>query len=295
MKVEIDEKSGFCFGVVKAINKVEELVLNARSDIEPKPVYCLGDIVHNGIEVKRLTDMGMKTIDIDHIKELEPNSTLLIRAHGEPPTTYQTAKDAGINIVDATCAVVAKLQKIVVDAYNKMKLVDGQVVILGKKGHPEVVGLSGQIAQHDGRIIVVENIDDISKSIDFSRPIYLLSQTTQSLELFEQVRQLLLSQREDCIIHDTICRQVSNRNPHLKEFAGKHDVIIFVSGKKSSNGKALYQACLSVNDKTYFVEDQTQIDMSWFDGCNSVGICGATSTPRWIMDQVAESIKSYKK
>lgn len=285
MRIEIDTKSGFCFGVVRAIDKVEELLSSSH-----ETVYCLGDIVHNRVEVSRLQQLGMQTISSDEIPTLS-GKTMLIRAHGEPPSTYLTAQNAQVDVVDATCPVVAHLQKTVKSAYKAMQETGGQVVILGKKGHPEVIGLSGQVGED---VVIVESIEDL-QNIDFQRPIYLLSQTTQSLELFEQVSRLILEKSPKATIHDTICRQVSNRNPHLREFAAGFDVVIFVSGKKSSNGKALFGVCQSVNPRTYFVEDQSELLDEWFIGAESVGICGATSTPRWIMEQVAEAIEQKQR
>lgn len=284
MYIEIDDHSGFCFGVVKAITKAEESLQNRAE------VYSLGDIVHNRVEVQRLENMGLKTISTEDFTKLE-GATVLIRAHGEPPATYALAKKNNISIIDATCPVVAKLQELVVRAHADMVAVGGQVVILGKRGHAEVVGLAGQVG---GDVIVVENLEDID-NIDFTRPIYLLSQTTQSLELFAQVRNVILERSADpskVIVHDTICRQVSNRNPHLQEFAKRFDVIVFVSGSKSSNGKALFATCLKANPRSYKIEDAGDLKKEWFEKCKSVGICGATSTPKWLMEQVADAIKN---
>lgn len=283
MKIVIDEKSGFCFGVVKAIQKAESMLG------ESKDVYSLGDIVHNRVEVTRLEQLGLHTVSYEALEQLQ-NSQLLIRAHGEPPSTYSRAQQLGITLVDATCPVVAHLQKTVIKAWQEMQKIGGQVVILGKRGHAEVVGLTGQVCE-DAK--VVETIEDLSM-VDFQRPIYLLSQTTQSLELFEQIKEEIYRRAENkqVIIHDTICRQVSNRNPHLREFAKKFDVIIFVSGRKSSNGKALYEVCRAANSNTHQIEDQTELCAAWFDGVSSVGICGATSTPKWLMEQVAQHISA---
>lgn len=323
MRIEIDSKSGFCFGVVRAIDKVEELLgcagetedgicgnekerivgddkntgISYDNNIsgscstaeygagQSRKIYCLGDIVHNRVEVSRLQGLGLQTINHSDIATLS-GQTMLIRAHGEPPATYSAAALSGVEVVDATCPVVARLQKTVKTAYKTMQEVNGQVVILGKKGHPEVIGLSGQVSED---VVIVESTEDL-QSIDFQRPIYLLSQTTQSLELFEKVSNLILEKSPTATIHDTICRQVSNRNPHLREFAARFDVVIFVSGKKSSNGKALLDVCQSVNPRTYFVEEWSELQKEWFAGAESVGICGATSTPRWIMEQVAQAI-----
>lgn len=282
MKIEIDDKSGFCFGVVKAITKAEESLRSGDK------VYSLGDIVHNRVEVQRLEKLGLKSVSHADLSGLA-GSTVLIRAHGEPPATYLKIEDNSINVIDATCPVVARLQSLVVSAHALMRDCEGQVVILGKRGHAEVVGLTGQVADE---AIVVESIEDLD-NIDFERPIYLLSQTTQSLSLFEQVRSEILLRAVDeskVTINDTICRQVSNRTPHLQDFVTRFDVIIFVSGRKSSNGKVLFETCLSSNPRTYSVEDELELQPEWFMGVRSVGICGATSTPKWLMQQVADRV-----
>ncbi len=279
MKVEIDGRSGFCFGVVGAITRAEE------SLAEGSGVFCLGDIVHNRLEVQRLEGRGLRCVRHESLGELR-DATLLIRAHGEPPSTYRTAERNNLKIIDATCPVVARLQKLVVKAYEQMKPVGGQVVILGKRGHAEVTGLSGQV---DGNVTVVESIADLD-TLDFSRPIYLLSQTTQSLALFGQVSRTILEKAADpraVTIHDTICRQVSNRESHLAEFAARFDAVVFVSGRKSSNGKVLYEVCRRANPRCHTVESEAEIDPQWFEGCLSVGVCGATSTPQWQMEKVA--------
>lgn len=282
MHIEIDDKSGFCFGVVKAITKAEESLSSGEK------VYSLGDIVHNRVEVQRLESLGLETVSHADFPQLE-GRTVLIRAHGEPPTIYDEARKYQLKIIDATCPVVAHLQKVVIEAHRKMAECNGQVVILGKRGHAEVVGLTGQVS---GDALVVEHIEDLD-AIDFSRPIYLLSQTTQSLELFNRIKEEIMQRAADpatVTVHDTICRQVSNRNPHLQEFVKRFDVVIFVCGKKSSNGKVLYQTCLANNPRTYNIEDENELQSDWFTGCNSVGICGATSTPKWLMQRVAEGI-----
>lgn len=278
MRVEIDTKSGFCFGVVRAIEV-------AQSALEAGSVCCLGDIVHNSLEVQRLEKLGLTTIAQSDFKT---GQRIIIRAHGEPPMTYALAKQVGVELIDATCPVVARLQQRVKRAWEKMQEVDGQVVILGKKGHAEVVGLEGQI---DGNAIVVESEADLD-TINFEKPIFMLSQTTQSLEFFDKISTLVNSRaKARCEIADTICRQVAGRAPHLKEFANNFDVIIFVCGKKSSNGKALFEVCRSVNKNSYQVEGVNDLNMSWFDGVRSVGICGATSTPLWQMESVYELLK----
>jgi len=281
MKIEIDEQSGFCFGVVHAIRKAEESLSGGE-------VFCLGDIVHNRVEVSRLESRGLKTIRQTDFPQLT-GKTVLIRAHGEPPSTYQEAHRNHITLIDATCPVVAKLQGRVKEAYEEMQKAGGQVVILGKKGHAEVVGLAGQA---EGHALIIENMEDLDL-LDYSRPIYLLSQTTQSLNLFEQVKKEVIkcsADSEKVYIHDSICRSVSNRDPHLREFSKNHDVVIFVSGRKSSNGQALFQACIESNPRSYNVEDETDLRPEWFTHADTVGVCGATSTPKWLMEQVAGKI-----
>lgn len=286
MRIEIDEKSGFCFGVVKAITTAEALLRSRRG-----AVWCLGDIVHNRVEVNRLEQLGLQTVDHARLPELA-GKCVLIRAHGEPPGTYALARRYGIELADATCPVVAKLQERVRRAWEQMRAIGGQVVILGKPGHAEVVGLTGQT---DEEAIVVESPDDLSR-IDFARPICLLSQTTQSLGLFNAVRDEILRRAADpetVTVHDTICRQVSNRNPHLREFAARFDAVVFVSGSKSSNGKALYGVCREANPCSYKVEDASELRAEWFEGAESVGVCGATSTPKWLMKKIAEAIARF--
>lgn len=288
MQIDIDEKSGFCFGVVRAIDIVEKTLS------EHKSALSLGDIVHNSLEVRRLEAQGLTTVTHDQITVNTRN--LIIRAHGEPPTTYAQALELGVNIIDATCPVVAKLQERVREGWDEMQLVGGQVIILGKKGHAEVVGLTGQIGED---ALVVEKIEDLDV-VDFSKPIYMLSQTTQSLELFDTIKREILQRTENIgavSVQDTICRQVSGRNPHLKNFAARYDVIIFVSGRKSSNGRALFEACRSVNQRSYMIESPAELYHQWFIGEDGlplawVGICGATSTPRWQMETVAAAIAS---
>lgn len=283
MRIEIDEQSGFCFGVVKAITTAEEW-LRAREGA----VWCLGDIVHNRVEVSRLEQLGLQTVGHDRLPELA-GRCVLIRAHGEPPATYEAARRYGIELVDATCPVVAKLQERVRRAWEAMRQVGGQVVLFGKPGHAEVVGLTGQT---DEEAIVIESEADLGR-IDFGRPICLLSQTTQSLAQFNAIRDEILRRAahpETVEVHDTICRQVSNRNPHLREFATRFDAVIFVSGSKSSNGKALYEVCRGANPRTYKVEEAAELRREWFEGIVSVGVCGATSTPKWLMQRVADAI-----
>ncbi|MFI3316998.1 MAG: 4-hydroxy-3-methylbut-2-enyl diphosphate reductase [Rikenellaceae bacterium] len=284
MRVEIDPKSGFCFGVVRAIGEAEKALSSGGE------VYSLGDIVHNRIEVLRLESMGLKSIE----RELLATSNwsrVLIRAHGEPPSTYAHARALGLEVIDATCPVVAKLQERVKQAYVQMQLCGGQVVLLGKRGHAEVVGLTGQV---DDDVVVVENVDDL-EGVDFARPIYFVAQTTQSIALFESLAEVMRQRIFDegqLFVNDTICRQVSSREDHLRDFAGRFDVVIFVCGRKSSNGKVLFEVCHAANAATYNIEEPSEIDAKWFEGAESVGICGATSTPAWLMESVAETIKN---
>lgn len=287
MKVTIDSKSGFCYGVVSAISKAEELVAAGRK------VYSLGDIVHNDLEVSRLEGLGVKTISHADLRSIAPevNSTVLIRAHGEPRSTYRLLDECSLPYADATCPVVAKLQQLTIKADREMREVGGQVVILGKRGHAEVVGLNGQI---EDRAIVVESTKDLTE-VDFSRPIFLLSQTTQSLQLFEEIKREVMARSarpESVVVRDTICRQVAGREGHLKEFAKSCDLLIFVCGKKSSNGKVLFESCRAANPKSIKIESPEELTKEMFEGVESVGICGATSTPQWLMEQVRDTILS---
>lgn len=287
MQIVIDENSGFCFGVVYAIQMAED-ELNENGNL-----YCLGDIVHNDMEVKRLEAKGLKIISHEQLNELK-NCKVLIRAHGEPPETYKIALRNNIELIDASCPVVLKLQNRVRTAFDKGLDEDAQIVIYGIPGHAEVNGLIGQT---NGNAIIITNEEDIEK-IDFTRPVLLFSQTTKSIEKFYQIKKLIEERsaatlnQPSVIANDTICRQVSNREPQLRRFARNYDAVIFVSGKKSSNGKVLYNVCLSENPNSYFVSDLTEIESSWFEKTNSVGICGATSTPMWLMEQVADHIRS---
>ena len=282
MVVEIDDKSGFCFGVVRAITEAERALGGGAT------VYSLGDIVHNRIEVQRLERLGLKTVTHADMPRLA-GCRLFIRAHGEPPTTYAAARELGIEVIDATCPVVARLQRRVIQAHERMRPTGGQVVILGKRGHAEVEGLTGQVPDPT---IVIERAEDLPL-IDFSRPVYFLSQTTQSIALFEELgaemRRRAADPDEVCI-DDTICRQVSNREQHLTEFSKRFDAVIFVCGRKSSNGKVLSEVCRRANARTYVVEEAAEIEPDWFEGVGSVGICGATSTPKWLMQEVADRI-----
>ena len=285
MEVTIDPQSGFCFGVVYAIEKAEE-----ELDRSGK-LYCLGDIVHNNMEVERLRSRGLEIIDHKRLEELR-DCKVLIRAHGEPPATYATAMRNNIELIDASCPVVLKLQNRVRTRFDDMEE-GGQVLIYGETDHAEVNGLVGQT---HGEAIIVKTEADLD-AIDFTRPIYLFSQTTKSTKGFEAMRRMLeerLEAKENetgLSANDTICRQVSNREPQLRRFAPNYDVILFVSGKKSSNGKALFEVCRSVNPNSYFISETTEIDLGWLEGVKSVGICGATSTPMWLMQQVADHVK----
>jgi 4-hydroxy-3-methylbut-2-en-1-yl diphosphate reductase len=283
MKIEIDKVSGFCFGVTNAIRKAEDELA------ENKQLLCLGDIVHNDAEVNRLATMGMKTISHSEYFTLQ-NCRVLIRAHGEPPETYEYAAKNNITLIDATCPVVLRLQKRVKSSFRNLTLENGQLVIFGKPGHAETEGINGQIGN---MAIIIQNKEEINK-IDFSRPIELYCQTTMPIARFRELPKIIrqhAGENFNVRIHDTICRQVANRGPHLREFAEKFDVIIFVAGKKSSNGAALFEICRKTNKNSYFVENADSIRQEWFEGAASVGICGATSTPRWLMEQVAVWIK----
>ena len=285
MEVIIDDNSGFCFGVVRAIGEAESALERVGE------VYSLGDIVHNRVEVQRLEQLGLHTISHEDMPRLE-GRTLLIRAHGEPPRTYRMAEELGITVIDATCPVVARLQRRLREAYDKMQEVSGSVVLLGKRGHAEVIGLTGQA---DDDVVVVENEADLN-NVDFTRPIYFLSQTTQSIALFNQLAEEIKARAKGVTVNidDTICRRVAGREALLADFSRSVDVVIFVSGRKSSNGRVLYEVCRGANPRSYNVEESSEIDWSWLEGAERVGICGATSTPRWLMEQVAEAIKEAK-
>jgi len=288
MKVTIDPTSGFCFGVVYAIQMAEDELL------ESGELYCLGDIVHNDKEVERLTKMGLKIIDHDDLQKLH-DCKVLIRAHGEPPETYELALNNNIELIDASCPVVLKLQNRVKTAFDKTKKgLNGQIVIYGKPGHAEVNGLIGQTNKE---AIIITTVDDLDK-IDFTRPITMFSQTTKSTASFYNLKEIIETRaqevgNDEVTVNDTICRQVSNRDIELRKFALEHDVIVFVSGKKSSNGKVLYNVCKTMNERSYFVTDEQDISKDWFADTTSVGICGATSPPMWLMETVASQIKTF--
>jgi len=282
LNIEIDKKSGFCFGVVKAISKAEEELAKGET------LYCLGDIVHNGQEVERLTRLGLITIDHEQFEQLN-NVKVLLRAHGEPPLTYQIAKENNLTLIDASCPVVLKLQSRIKKAYLTASTDDTQIVIYGKKGHAEVNGLVGQT---DEKAIVIESEAELNK-LDFSKKISLFSQTTKSLDGFNHLVTTLsekIINSPDFEFSDTICRQVANRIPNITTFAKKNDIIIFVSGKKSSNGKVLYEHSKKINPNTYFVTEADEITTLQLDLTKKIGICGATSTPRWLMEDVAEKL-----
>ncbi len=291
MDVIIDQNSGYCFGVEYAIQMAEDEMEQSEK------LYCLGDIVHNDKEVKRLTDKGLTIISHEDLKNLK-DCKVLIRAHGEPPETYELALKNNIELIDASCPVVLKLQNRVRNSYEKSKTEDGQIVIYGKVGHAEVIGLTGQTKNE---AIIITEEKDLEK-IDFKKPISLYSQTTKSTAGFYRMKDLIEKKIKEANntdvvegfdTNDSICRQVSNREPQLKKFSDEHDVIVFVSGKKSSNGKALYETCRSVNPNSYFIEDENEVNPDWFHSAKSVGICGATSTPMWLMENVARFIKQF--
>lgn len=277
MQVEIDKNSGFCFGVVYAIEMAEDYLINHGS------LYCLGDIVHNDKEIERLQELGLIIISHEELENLH-DATVLIRAHGEPPETYRTAIENNITLIDASCPVVLKLQNRVRNAYDE----DRQIVILGKPGHAEVNGLIGQTNKE---AIVISSVEE-AEQLQLEGPISLFSQTTKSTKTLYEVREKLSARFEDLNFNDTICRQVSNREPELARFSQKHDVIIFVSGKKSSNGRALYETCLANNPRSYFISDAGELNTGWFNANDSIGVCGATSTPMWLMEEIAKEINN---
>lgn len=282
--VEIDKESGFCFGVVNAIRKAEEELAKGET------LYCLGDIVHNSREVERLKAMGLITINHEQFRLLH-NAKVLLRAHGEPPETYKTAKENNIEIIDATCPVVLQLQKRIKKEYQDGEPEEKQIVIFGKKGHAEVLGLVGQAK---GKAIVLEEADEMHK-IDLSKDIRLYSQTTKSLNEFGTIVGYIkkhLSPQATFKYYDTICRQVVNRIPNISKFALSHDLIFFVSGKKSSNGKMLFEECLRVNPNSHLIDSKDEIDDSLLKEAHSIGICGATSTPKWLMEEVYNYVTS---
>lgn len=282
-RIEIDEGSGFCFGVTTAIKKAEEELAKGGT------LYCLGDIVHNSREVERLKEMGLITINHEEFNQLQ-NAKVLLRAHGEPPETYAIAQRNNIEIIDATCPVVLRLQKRIKQEYDLPQAgEEKQIVIYGKNGHAEVLGLVGQTA---GKAIVIEKLEE-AKQLDFSRSIRLYSQTTKSLEEFQRIVAYIqehISPNVTFEYYDTICRQVANRIPNIRKFAASHDVILFVSGKKSSNGKILFSECLSINPNAHIIDSAEEINPAWFHNAQSIGICGATSTPKWLMEEIYTAV-----
>lgn len=292
MQITIDDNSGFCFGVTTAIE-------TAECELQKGALFCLGDIVHNGQEVERLDKLGLETIDYDDLRTLH-NVRVLLRAHGEPPSTYHIAKRNNIEIIDASCPVVLHLQKRIRDTYQSLhgKNTGAQIVIFGKKGHAEVIGLEGQT---NNTAIVIERIEDLGK-LDFTRPIYLFSQTTKSVEEFEQIVEEIKVRMGDKLqvegmfeYHNTICRNVANRVKRLQDFARSNDIVIFVGGQKSSNAKVLFNNCLEVNPCTIFVSSTADITPKILQQCHQaerVGICGATSTPKWLMENVKQHIQN---
>ena len=284
LQIEIDNGSGFCFGVTTAIQKAEEELAKGVK------LYCLGDIVHNGMECERLRRMGLITINHDELRQLH-DAKVLLRAHGEPPETYELARQNNIEIIDATCPVVLQLQKRIKSQYESG---DGQIVIFGKKGHAEVLGLVGQTKS---TAIVIESFDEVTR-LDFTRDIYLYSQTTKSLDEFHRIIDYIQSHiSPDATFRsfDTICRSVANRMPNISQFAKRHDLILFVCGHKSSNGKVLFNECLRVNPNSHQIETPEEIQTEWLQGIETVGICGATSTPKWLMEQCRDAILAFAK
>ncbi|MBO6306665.1 MAG: 4-hydroxy-3-methylbut-2-enyl diphosphate reductase [Paludibacteraceae bacterium] len=300
MIISIDQNSGFCFGVTRAINAAESELANG-------PLCCLGDIVHNGQEVKRLENKGLQTIDYDDLRTLPAHSRVLLRAHGEPPSTYWIARQRGIEIIDATCPVVKKLQdriRACYEAHKNDEPLPPQIVIYGKPGHAEVIGLQGQT---NGTAVVIESADQLDR-LDFTRPIYLFSQTTKSVEGFQSLVEAIQSQisnlKSPIVLeaHDTICRNVANRVAELQAFARANDIVLFVGGTKSSNARVLYSHCLEANPNTLFISspDDLEEKLSTLNSQLStlysqlstlkVGICGATSTPLWLMEQVRDKL-----
>ena len=282
MQIQIDNSSGFCFGVTTAIKKAEEELASGKT------LYCLGDIVHNSMECERLKRLGLITINHDDMRKLQ-GVKVLLRAHGEPPSTYEIARQNNIEIIDATCPVVLQLQRRIKQQYDSFP--NAQIVIFGKPGHAEVLGLVGQT---ESKAIVIANFEEVKK-LDFSRDIYLYSQTTKSLDEFHRIIEYIqqhISPQATFRSFDTICRQVANRMPNISTFATRHDLVLFVCGRKSSNGKVLYNECKSVNPNSHLIEKPEDIKKEWLEGVNTVGICGATSTPKWLMEQCRDAIIS---
>ena len=282
LQIEIDNGSGFCFGVTTAIKKAEEELAAGKT------LYCLGDIVHNGMECERLKQLGLVTINHEEMSRLH-GVKVLLRAHGEPPSTYELARENDIEIIDATCPVVLQLQRRIKRQYDACP--EAQIVIFGKPGHAEVLGLVGQT---ESKAIVIANVEEV-KRLDFTRDIYLYSQTTKSLDEFHRIIEYIqehISPDATFKSFDTICRQVANRMPNISAFASRHDLVLFVCGRKSSNGKVLFNECKSVNPNSHLIEGPEEIKKEWLEGVNTIGICGATSTPKWLMEQCRDAIIS---
>jgi len=278
LQVNIDKSSGFCFGVVYAIEMAEDILDNEGY------LYCLGDIVHNDEEVERLTNRGLKIIDHDVLKDLK-NEKILIRAHGEAPSTYKLALENNLTLIDASCPVVLKLQNRIKNSHDDQE----QILIFGKHGHAEVIGLQGQT---DGKAIVFQDLAELD-NVALPSKFTLYSQTTKSVDKFYHIKDQLLSRGYEVKANDTICRQVSNRYEELENFVSHYDKIVFVSGKKSSNGKVLYDVCKKYNDNSYFISNVEELDQNWFKENDKVGICGATSTPMWLMEKVKAELEKY--
>jgi len=278
LQVNIDKSSGFCFGVVYAIEMAEDILDNEGY------LYCLGDIVHNDEEVERLTNRGLKIIDHEVLKNLR-DEKVLIRAHGEAPSTYQLALENNLTLIDASCPVVLKLQNRIKNSHDD----DEQVLIFGKHGHAEVIGLQGQT---DGKAIVFQDLAELD-GVELPAKFTLYSQTTKSTDKFYHIKDELLNRGYEVKANDTICRQVSNRYEELEDFVSHYDKIVFVSGKKSSNGKVLYDVCKKYNDNSYFISNVEELDLRWFNENDKVGICGATSTPMWLMENVKAALEQY--
>jgi 4-hydroxy-3-methylbut-2-enyl diphosphate reductase len=293
MKLDIDKHSGFCFGVEFAIQIAEDEMEDSQT------LYCLGDIVHNDMEIERLNAKGLKIINRSDLSKIK-NSKVLIRAHGEPPETYKIALENNLELIDASCPVVLKLQNRIKSAYDEMSEMGGQIVIYGKAGHAEVIALDGQTNSH---AIIVSTDKDLDK-LDFTRPIAFFSQTTKSTKGFYELKKKIQQRMKEVNgenaslyfkANDSICRQVSNREPQLTKFSKEHDVIVFVSGRKSSNGRELYGVCRENNTRSYFVENERELKATWFNDDDMIGVCGATSTPMWLMEKVADHIKKVGK
>jgi 4-hydroxy-3-methylbut-2-enyl diphosphate reductase len=288
MKVDIEQGSGFCFGVENAVAIAEEALR------EGEEVYCLGEIVHNDTEVGRLTDLGLRTITNEEFGKLR-DCKVLIRAHGEPPSTYEKARENNITIIDATCPIVQSMQEKIRKVAELSLKDNGQIVIYGKEGHAEVIGLMGAAGQ---RGILVTGTADLDR-IDYTRPVFLFSQTTKSKVQYDVVAEIIRLNMEKVSalhpvtslkVHNSICRQVSGREPRLRDFAREHDVIIFVSGRNSSNGRMLFEVCLKQNPRSHFISTPEELNADWFAGGSSAGVCGATSTPKWLIEKVADII-----